>query len=245
MIYITGDKHGDIQEIEMFAKEHKTSKDDILILLGDAGFNYYRKKDRKTNLYHKIETEDVYQYLKKIDLTILVVQGNHEAPAWCCDDVHETFRFGNTLYQANDADNIYYLKNGEIYWFNEKSYLVLGGAFSVDRNWRHIPYTDEEDSCCGYYFPEEQMSDDQFKRAWESIKEANYSVYGVLSHTCPKPIVPLYAIDKILANDRMETKLEEIASQLLFDIWYFGHFHDNRIIQKKYHMLFEQVVPLE
>lgn len=41
MIYITGDKHGDIQEIEMFAKEHKTSKDDILILLGDAGFNYY------------------------------------------------------------------------------------------------------------------------------------------------------------------------------------------------------------
>ena len=40
-IYITGDKHGDFREILYFCYENKTTLNDIMIILGDAGINYY------------------------------------------------------------------------------------------------------------------------------------------------------------------------------------------------------------
>ena len=42
MIYITGDMHGDFSRIERFCDRLHPSKDDIMIILGDAGFNYGR-----------------------------------------------------------------------------------------------------------------------------------------------------------------------------------------------------------
>ena len=41
MIYITGDKHGDFSEVYAFCYKNKTTRDDLMIVLGDAGINYY------------------------------------------------------------------------------------------------------------------------------------------------------------------------------------------------------------
>ncbi len=42
MIYITGDTHGDFRNVEQFCKKCRPAKDDdVLIILGDAGINYY------------------------------------------------------------------------------------------------------------------------------------------------------------------------------------------------------------
>lgn len=47
MIYITGDTHGDFSRIETFCRKMKTTTEDVLIILGDAGINYYgRDRDR-------------------------------------------------------------------------------------------------------------------------------------------------------------------------------------------------------
>ena len=35
MIYITGDTHARFDRVELFCKENNTSKEDILIILGD------------------------------------------------------------------------------------------------------------------------------------------------------------------------------------------------------------------
>ena len=40
MIYITGDKHGDFSSIFDFCYKYKTTRKDIMIVLGDAGINY-------------------------------------------------------------------------------------------------------------------------------------------------------------------------------------------------------------
>ncbi len=55
MIYLTGDVHGEFKRIKEFLDRQKTTTDDILILLGDAGVNYYEgKKDIK--LKEKLST---------------------------------------------------------------------------------------------------------------------------------------------------------------------------------------------
>ena len=41
MIYITGDTHGKFERIEQFCGKFKTSREDVLIILGDAGINFF------------------------------------------------------------------------------------------------------------------------------------------------------------------------------------------------------------
>ena len=41
MIYITGDLHRDFTRVFAFARKKQTTKEDILIVLGDVGINYY------------------------------------------------------------------------------------------------------------------------------------------------------------------------------------------------------------
>ncbi len=74
MIYITGDKHADFRKVFYFCKENKTTLDDILIVLGDAGINYYaNEKDNNLkdslNKYYPI-TFFVYMAITKKDQKI-------------------------------------------------------------------------------------------------------------------------------------------------------------------------------
>lgn len=51
--YITGDTHGDFSRIAEFCESNETDRDDVMIILGDAGINYYldgRDRDLKNDL---------------------------------------------------------------------------------------------------------------------------------------------------------------------------------------------------
>ena len=55
MIYITGDTHGDFFRISKFCERMNTTKEDILIILGDAGLNFWlNKSDYKSLRITKI-----------------------------------------------------------------------------------------------------------------------------------------------------------------------------------------------
>ena len=41
MFYITGDTHRDFKRIKLFCKENKTTKEDVIIILGDVGVNFF------------------------------------------------------------------------------------------------------------------------------------------------------------------------------------------------------------
>ena len=43
-IYLTGDTHGGFSRVSSFTKKARTSRDDVMIVLGDAGINYMIKK---------------------------------------------------------------------------------------------------------------------------------------------------------------------------------------------------------
>ena len=42
MVYFTGDIHGTIDSIVDFISKANPTKDDVIVLLGDVGANYYR-----------------------------------------------------------------------------------------------------------------------------------------------------------------------------------------------------------
>ena len=68
MIYITGDTHGDFFRISKFCERMNTTKEDILILLGDAGLNFWLNKSD-----YKKKTE-----VMRLPITLFMIHGNHE-----------------------------------------------------------------------------------------------------------------------------------------------------------------------
>ena len=227
--YITGDTHGNFNRIDYFCKRFETSKEDILCVLGDAGINYYlNKKDYMLK-----------QVLQDMPITFFCVHGNHEErPFNISTYITKKWNEG-TGYYEEEFPNILFAKDGEIYNINGKSILVIGGAYSVDKEYRLLK---------GWsWFKDEQPNKEIVKYIEKQItKQRHFDI--VLTHTCPIKTEPRHMflpfIDQSKVDKTTELLLQRIADWITFDNWYFGHFHghwDNG----KYHMLFEDYVEVE
>ena len=124
-IFITGDTHREFQRIWEFAEETPVawSKEDVLIILGDAGINYYLDDDDRSLKYE----------LSMLPFTLLCIKGNHELHADQIDSYQEIPWHGGTVYCEDEYPNLLFAKDGEIYDLNGKKAIVIGGAYSVDK----------------------------------------------------------------------------------------------------------------
>ena len=114
-----------------------------------------------------------------------------------------------------------FAKDGEIYDFNGKSVLVIGGAYSVDKYYRLMR---------GYQWFDTEQPDDDIKEAVEKQLDAHdWSVDIVLTHTVPLEAEPTWAfipqVDQSTVDKSTEEWLQTIHDKLTFDEWYAGHFH--------------------
>lgn len=124
--YITGDTHGDFRRIEQFCLENDTTVEDVMIILGDAGINYHL--DSRDN--------ELKEELSQLDITLFCIHGNHEARPWEAGDYDEKEWNGGIVYVEEQYPNLLFAKDGEIYYFNGRSVIVIGGAYSVDKYYR-------------------------------------------------------------------------------------------------------------
>ena len=68
MTYITGDTHGRFERIKEFCNEQKTTNEDVMIILGDVGINYYLDK----------RDDYLREEVAKLPITLFGIHGNHE-----------------------------------------------------------------------------------------------------------------------------------------------------------------------
>lgn len=226
--FLTGDTHGNFTRIAKFCERIKTTKDDVMCILGDAGVNYYLdEKDCKLK-----------EALQELPITLFCIHGNHEERPYNISS-YETKKWNEgAVYFEKRFPNILFAKDGEIYNINGKSILVIGGAYSVDKEYRLQNGWN--------WFKDEQPSKEIIKFVEKQItKKKHFDI--VLSHTCPINTEPrhmfLSFIDQSKVDKMTERFLQRVADWITFDSWYFGHFHghwDNG----KYHMLFEDYVEI-
>ena len=94
--------------------------------MGDVGINYYLDGyDKKLK-----------ERLSKYNLKLFYIQGNHEDRPENIPSYHEVEMFGGQVYIEDEYPNLIFAKNGELYTFNGKSVLVIGGAYSIDKDYR-------------------------------------------------------------------------------------------------------------
>ena len=217
MIYITGDTHGNFQRIKEFCQEQQTTTNDYLIILGDAGINYFGDQDNKLK-----------EELTKIPITFLCVYGNHEERPENIKTYQEINLFAGIMYQEKNYPNLLFFKDSEIYTILNKKVLVIGGAFSVNKDLMIER---------GYkWFKDEQPSELIKKQTLNNLKENNYQVDYILSHTCPYKYLP-YEMFYIGVNqdkvDQSTEKFLDLIEELTdYHKWYCGHFHTDKVVDK-------------
>ena len=246
-IFITGDKHGDFFSpafnLTSFCDKNATTKDDILIILGDAGINYYVDEIAGECLQYKPQrgAKMLKKMIESLPITLFCIHGNHEARPEHIIGYHEKEWHGGVVYCEEEYPSILFAKDGEVYDFNAHSTLVLGGAYSVDKYYRLARYN------AGFHsykwFPDEQMSEEMKERIREKYFHKHYDL--ILSHTCPQKYEPvetfLPGIDQSQVDKSMEEFLGECEENIRYDKWYCGHYHIEKMIDKL-QFLFDKVI---
>ena len=227
MIYITGDTHRDFENIAEFCYSHNTTVDDVIIILGDVGLNYYLDgSDNK-----------VKKKVSKLPITLFCIRGNHEERAENINTYTSTTFFGGECLVEKQYPNIIFAKDGEVYNINNKKCIVIGGAYSIDKHWRLMR---------GWsWFESEQLTPEEMNHI-ENVLNIEYSnkIDIVLSHTCPYNIRPTHlfikGLDQSTVDNTMEEWMQKVADNISFDKWYFGHFH-GEWVNGKYEMLYKTI----
>ena len=219
LIYITGDTHRDFARIYKFCEKQETTKNDILIILGDAGINFYN--DKKDRAFKQALSND-------LSINLFCIHGNHEKRPTTISTYKEMEYRGGIAYIEPEFPNLIFAKDGEVYDFNGVKTLVIGGAYSIDKFYRirnHLTW-----------FPDEQPDDTIKQRVENKLKELDYKVDAILSHTVPIKYEPtevfLKGVDQSKVDKSTERWLDEIEEKTDYTKWFAGHYHTEKSIDK-------------
>lgn len=231
-ILFTGDLHGakGIHRLDpaQFPEGDALDRSDFVIIAGD----FELISDHGGQTAHE---QQWLEWLSARPWTTLFIDGNHEHMPRLRSLPLEK-RFGGTVGRA--ADNVYYLRRGERYLIDERTFFCLGGAHSIDRHKR----TPGES-----WFEEEVPTPSDVKTAERAARLGTVDVF--LSHTCPSDIkfqLPIRPRNDI--SDPTEHYLAALRPLVQPRNWVFGHFHVNwrgRFDGISYTCLFDEIALLD
>jgi 3-oxoacid CoA-transferase subunit A len=231
MIYITGDIHGDVFRIAEAVARFNIGSEDIVVLLGDVGMNYYGNKHGDRHRKKR---------LNKLGVPMFCIHGNHEMRPGTISTYREMEWNGGAVYVEDDYPNLFFAKDGEVYDLNGQKTIVIGGAYSVDK-WYRL-------RCDLNWFSDEQPSEEIKARVEQKLDELDWKVDAVLTHTCPERYIPreafLSGVDQATVDNTTEQWLDTIEERLDYRAWFCGHWHINKRIDKM-HFLFDGFELLE
>lgn len=239
--YITGDTHRRIVDrVTLLVKNAKKNNIPLnqigLIVLGDFGANYFN--DRSDRYLKK-------KLCKDYGINYFIVHGNHEIRPTDLPNIKVTYNdnVGGDVYYEEEFPNIFYFKMWGVYNIKNLRIAVLGGAYSVDKDYRLM---------MGWnWFANEQMSETERRFAYWELTGINLSKHFdlVLSHTCPYDWRPawlfLSSVDQSKVDNSTEQFLQKMSEEITFDKWYCGHFHDNAALSERGFMLFDHIITLD
>jgi hypothetical protein len=207
-VYVTGDTHCpiDIKKLnsESFPEGKTLTKDDIVIILGDFGLLWKDIPDKEEKYWTN--------WLNNKPWTTLFVDGNHENHNRL-KQLPEKTMFGGKVGEVSHS--IFHLKRGEVYTFNDKKVISIGGAMSTDKQYRRENIS---------WWKEELLSYQEENYVLDQIQLHRPNV--ILSHTCPTCLVFEILNDCSKYNDPVSKFFNHVLTIYEdFEHWYFGHFH--------------------
>ena len=251
MIYITGDTHipVDIQKLSTknFPQQKELTKDDFVIICGDFGGIWdvgWESKSEKWWL----------DWFEERNYTLLFVDGNHEnfdrlngypVKEWHGGKVHEI------------RPHVLHLMRGQVFEIDGKKIFTFGGAKShdisggilevddpdfkkkkkqLDKEW--IPYRINHLS----WWEQELASEEEMNEGRNNLRKHDYTVDYIITHCCSSGTQELLGGNGIYQADKETDYLEFIKNYANYKKWFFGHYHDNKNVNDKEILIYEQII---
>lgn len=220
MIYITGDTHG---EFERFGSHYfDAAKGDYVIICGDFG-----------NLWVNSNTEKYWRkWLKEKPFTVLFIDGNHENY-----DMLSAFPItewnGGKIHKI--ADNIIHLMRGQVFDIDGIRFFTMGGASSHDIDAGVLEPSDPDFTIKRKKLDREMALYRINRVSWwaEELPSEEEMAGGLANLEC------------VGNKDRLTDYLDIVKEKCEFKMWFFGHYHENRIIGQRFTMLYKEKIRLD
>jgi predicted phosphodiesterase len=224
MIYITGDTHGGVDMAKLdddhFKAQFKLSKADYVIIAGDFGFIWQNNEKQKEWL----------SIFRDLPYTTLFIDGNHENFDLLRSYPEEEWS-GGRIHRIHDS--LFHLQRGQVFSIGGKTIFTFGGGKSTDRAFRR-PYIS--------WWPDEMPSSAEYQEGLRNLERCNWKTDYVVTHAGPARVVETF--HGSYSPDSLTVYLQAVSERLDFSRWYFGHYHLDRVVDTRYRILYQSVIPL-
>ena len=222
-LFLTGDIHMnlDIKKLSYknFPESRDLTKDDIIVILGDAGLVWSGGKEEK---YWQ-------DWLKEKPWTTFCVLGNHE-----CFKLIEQLPIvefcGSPARQINNS--LFYAESGFIYNLCGKFCLVVNGADSTDKIFRIEGKS---------WWPQEQITEKDFLTAKENLQFCNNKVDCLFTHTGGCAVARELGFNPTVSDEWVDKIMGLIQSPYQH---FCGHYHINRFTSSGSRILYDDIILL-
>lgn len=221
-VYVTGDVHSGL-DMDSIRSWENGERDDYLIVAGDFGLPWTGDE---------VEEKDI-QWLESRPYQVLFVDGNHERYDYLKRRPTEKWN-GGLVQRLRPDSPILRLMRGEIYEIDGATIFTMGGATSADKMWRR-PFED--------WWPYELPSERNFEEARAKLDSVGWEVDCVITHTCATSFLEP-TMGRSGEPDRLTDFFDGLEKHLEFKRWYYGHFHQDRDIDARHTVLYDEIIPL-
>ena len=187
--------------------------------------------------------------------TTLFVTGNHENYDLLAAYPVREWHGGRVQFIR---PSVIHLMRGQIYELEGKRFFTMGGASSHDiadgilepddpqfkRKCRNLDarsamYRVNHQS----WWKEELPNETEYQTARTNLKKCGWIADYIVTHCCPTSIQDELGAGFYQA-DALTDFLEELSQQCQFEKWFFGHYHDDRVVRQKYVLLYKGITRL-
>lgn len=248
MIYITGDCHSDFRRFNTknFPEQKDMTKDDYVIICGDFGGVWNIDEESLQEAFNM-------DWLEDKPFTTLFVDGNHEnfdrlnsypVEEWNGGKVHRIRK------------SVIHLMRGQVFKLEGKTFFTFGGASShdidggildinnpdyhkkrkkLDREW--IPYRINHIS----WWERELPNEEEMVEGVHNLETHGNNVDYIVTHCCASSSQAILSGGKY-KTDIATNYLEQIKRNVKYKKWFFGHYHDNKMVNAEEILIYEQII---
>ena len=245
MVFVTGDCHGNFRRFQSdyFPEQANMTKDDTVIITGDFGGVWFGDS----------RDDETLDWLERLPFTLAFVCGNHEnydalarypVAEWRGGKVHRV------------RPHVLHLMRGQIFELEGSRFFTMGGAKSHDiedgilepdapdfeRRLMMLQRKPRARYRINHisWWAQELPSDEEYAEARRSLDAVGWQVDYIITHCAPTSIALMGSRHN--EADWLTDFLQEVQERAKYHYWLFGHYHDNRAIDEKHILLWEQIV---
>ncbi len=215
-LFVCGDIHGEFRSLVFKICSQCQISNAIVIVAGDCGLGFHSPK------YYENELKHCGQQLRKHNVTVVLLRGNHDDPAWFIE-------------QRQAADGFLIIPDYTVVRCCGHNVLCVGGAISIDRRVRKNWQAADGHT---YYWPDEPPFYSPV--LLDELRQLQLPIDTVVTHTAPSFCMPTdkNGIESWLARDNallLDCEMERNTIDKIYEHlhadkhplrqWFYGHFH--------------------